>query len=254
MEDIDPERGEMRGWFGYWGVLTAAHHRLGQHREELEAARRARALIPERPAFLYWEVDALAGLGRIGDIETLLRDHLEDVPTPSLLLRHAGRELLAHGSRSEGEVFLRRSLEWDLERPSDEPAYRFRLSYSHYLLGEWDEAQRFLHQLATEYPDNIAVQGRLGTLAAHTGDTAEARRISQWMADLDRPWMFGNNTYWRAAIASLLGDPEEAVRLLQQTWREGGVELQVFHLVHLDPDFDPIRDHPAFQEFVRPKG
>jgi hypothetical protein len=94
-------------------------------------------------------------------------------------------------------------------------------------------------------------EANLGVLAARRGDAAEAARISGWLTSVERPYLHGRNTYWRARIASLLGEPEDAVRLLRQAFAEG---MEVWDVVHTEPDFDPLHDHPPFRELVRSKG
>jgi tetratricopeptide (TPR) repeat protein/tRNA A-37 threonylcarbamoyl transferase component Bud32/TolB-like protein len=249
---IEPERGELRGWYPYWQWFALAHHRLGDYRRELRVAQRALALYPNDPRTLTLEVRTLAARGRTAELRALLSEKDEEVSSPAALLRYAGLELIAHGSRDEGEALLRESLDWDLARPDESPSYRQRLAHSHYLLSEWDEAERLLRRLAAEAPDNLSVQGGLGLIAARRGDAAEALRISDWLAGLDRPYLHGDNTYWRARIASLLDEPEESVQLLRQAWREGA--FWIWDAGHREPDFEPIRQHPAFREFIRPKG
>jgi hypothetical protein len=39
---LDPEAGELAGWIFYWIELPTAHHMVGGHAAELEAARRTR--------------------------------------------------------------------------------------------------------------------------------------------------------------------------------------------------------------------
>lgn len=55
------------------------------------------------------------------------------------------------------------------------------------------------------------------------------RREPQWtswiacrqLAAMDRPYLFGSNTAWRARIAAVLEDRDQAVALLRQAYREG---------------------------------
>jgi tetratricopeptide (TPR) repeat protein/tRNA A-37 threonylcarbamoyl transferase component Bud32/TolB-like protein len=249
---IDPERGELRGWLPYWQRLAEAYHRVGQHREELRAARRAKELWPGTTYGLTLEISALAGLGRKRELRALLAELPSGTESPAMLLRHAGLEFSAHGHRQDGEALLRGSLEWDLARPEESPAYRRRLAHSHYLVGELDEAERLLRELAAEWGPVPSVQAGLGFIAALRGDVAEARALQRALAQIDGPYQFGAHTYRRAQIAALLGEPDEALRLLRQAWGEG--LPPIWEWVHQAPEFDGIRRHPAFREFVRPKG
>jgi hypothetical protein len=68
---------------------------------------------------------------------------------------------------------------------------------------------------------------------------------------LNRPYLFGRETVWRARVAALLGEADRAVRLLVRAFAEGhshGVEL------HADPDLEPLREDEAFRRLLRPKG
>ena len=59
------------------------------------------------------------------------------------------------------------------------------------------------------------------------------------------------STYLRPRIAAVLGEHAEAVSLLQEAYRLGWVHTAS---VHLDVDFEPLRDRPEYQELMRPKG
>jgi hypothetical protein len=250
MRALDPTRGELRGWASYWITLSQARHRLGQYRAELAVAGRARELLADDPRVTGMQISALAGMRRIHELNSLLAKQTERGPAPATLLRHAGLELRAHGAQADGAALLQASLEALLARPRDDPGYRAALARAHYLVGDWDAAGVLLRDLAEEQPANLGHRGALGALAARRGETMDARAASRWLADLDVPYLVGANTLWRARIASLLGEPEEAVSLLGQAWREGAF---LWEMLHLEPDFDPVRIHPAFRAFVRPR-
>jgi tetratricopeptide (TPR) repeat protein len=250
---LDPERGELRGWFFYWRDLAHAHHRLGEHREELRVTRRARELFPDERSAVLLEVRALAALGRHRELNRLLAEPVHADRNPMVLYQAAGQELLAHGSSAQGEALLRAALDLYRSQPSEDPRFRFFRASSHRLVGEREEAGRLPGELAAEQPGvlTMSVQGTLGGLAARRGDITEAARISGWLAELDSPNLRGGNTYFRARIASLLGERDEALRLLQQSQREGVLDFWL--VIHTEPDFASLRDHPPFREFTRPK-
>ena len=91
----------------------------------------------------------------------------------------------------------------------------------------------------------------LGCIAARTGNKDEAIRISEELASIDRPYMFGRHTYRRARITSLMGEKQQAVDLLHQSMREG---FEYSINVIQDMDLLPLKDFPPFQEFIKPKG
>jgi hypothetical protein len=51
----------------------------------------------------------------------------------------------------------------------------------------------------------------------------------------------------------LLGDPEQAMTLLQQSF-DLGAAWGRWPVLHSDIDFESLRDDSTFQEFLRPKG
>lgn len=249
--ELDPERGELRGWFFYWRDLAEAYHRLGRHREELSTARRARELFPGDAAALQLEVRALAALGRMRELERLAEREIELTAAPEDLLLNAGLELRAHGQTRAGDEFVRRSLEkrtirsWQLGRP------RLIRAKAHYILGEHDEAERLTRAHLSEFPESLDAQGLLGVIAAARGDEDEALAMSRRLKTLDRAYVRGVPTWWRARIAAVLGRPDDAVQLIEQAWSEG---MYLWRSVHVEPDLDSLRTYPPFVEFITPKG
>jgi hypothetical protein len=72
-----------------------------------------------------------------------------------------------------------------------------------------------------------------------------------WLMDLQRPYLWGANTYWRGVIAAALGELEESVILFRQAFSEG--QRFWWWMVSM-VEAEPLRDYPPFQELMRPKG
>jgi hypothetical protein len=89
-----------------------------------------------------------------------------------------------------------------------------------------------------------------GVLAAKRGNREEALMISKRLEEIKRPYLFGRTTLHRACIASLLGEKEAAVRLLQEAVSQG----REYRYLYEDMDLDPLRDYPPFKELIKPKG
>jgi tetratricopeptide (TPR) repeat protein len=256
LKEIDPERGELRGWVPYWREATAAHHMLGNHRQELRAARRARSLNPNNPAVLFLEVRALAALGRTRDLDRLLQERealpSADWPAPGLLIQIAAAELHAHGHREAAAALHRRAVEWyQTIRARDTVDHRRGHARALYSARRWAEAESLFRELAREQPNDIHLQGYIGMLAARRGDRARAEKISGWLAEVRQPYLWGANTYWRACIAAQLGQREQAVSLLLDFFSQGGQHGP--HL-HTDIDLEPLHDYGPFRELMRPRG
>ena len=114
-----------------------------------------------------------------------------------------------------------------------------------------EEAKEIFEELHLEHPDNIDYQGYLGAVAVKEGDSERAKKISADLESLDRPYLFGRHIYWRACIAALQGDREQAVQHLRDAFAQGLVFSIRFHR---DVNLEPLRDYPSFQELLRPKG
>jgi hypothetical protein len=108
-----------------------------------------------------------------------------------------------------------------------------------------------IEKLRSEKPDDIDYLGYAGALAARRGDREEAVRISEKLKEIDLPFTFGAQTYWRARIAALLEMKEEAVELLRQSFAQGQW-YDVF--IIQEADFEPLRDFAPFKELMKPKG
>jgi serine/threonine protein kinase/tetratricopeptide (TPR) repeat protein len=251
LKKLDPERDRIRRWVYFWGIWTTAYHMLGNHKQELKQARRGRKYHPESLVALRYEMRALAALGRIDEVHKLIDESLT-LPPPEhegaiWSMLGAAEELRVHGYKQESLQVLERAFNWNKNRPRPS---NFVMAPALYLAERWEEAQELYEALHKKAPDTIAYLGYLGCLAARRGDKQEALRISSLLENIDRPYIFGAHTFWRARIASLLGDKENAVRLIREALAQGRSYSA------LDPvmDFEPLQDYPPFQELIKPKG
>ncbi|UCC41573.1 MAG: tetratricopeptide repeat protein, partial [Candidatus Aminicenantes bacterium] len=256
LKKIDPERENIRRWVGFWGLWTTAHHMLGNHRQELKVARRGRKYHPERLEALGYELRALAALARIQEVNKLIDESLSLPPqqwSPSQCMLNAARELRARGYRQASLQVLERAFKWFESRTKEESetrSHRVRLARALYTAERWEEAQDIFEALHEEFPDEIDYLGWLGVVAARRGDKEEAVRISSLLENIDRLYIFGLHTYWRARIASLLGEKENAVRILREALAQG----VYYSALHPSMDFEPLQDYPPFKELIKPKG
>jgi len=255
---MDPDRGPLRGWMYYWSVLSVAHHLLGEHRRELRIAQRARERYGATLDVLALEMGALAALGRVRELEVRVGEAEMARPavwaTPAVVLMKVGQELQAHGYPDASVRLLNRVLTWYRGRLREERASQIsRAEYGEilYSAGQWQAARKIFEELAAEN-SSAFYHGFLGLLAARQGDSAKAQEISKSLAAVKTPYLFGQVTYVRARIASLLGQRPQAVALLRQAFADG---LQYgMHSLHFDPDLVPLRGYPPFEELLRPKG
>jgi len=241
----------------YWGVLTTAHHMLGNHKRELKEARRGRKQFPELLSLLSNEVRALAALGRTSDLQKLF-DESRNLPprsgySPGNIMLRAGRELRAPGYKEDSKQILNQALQWFESRPSEEkasPINRRDQATTFYILGKWEEAKALFEGLHRDVPDDINYLGYLGAVTVQMGDKEGALQISKQLEEDKRPYLFGNPTYWRARIAALLGDKEGAVNLLRQATKQG----YAYSTIHPTEDFESLADYPPYVQLMKPKG
>jgi tetratricopeptide (TPR) repeat protein len=242
----------------YWSGLASAHHMLGEHEEELAVAWRGRESWPSYLPTIAYEVRALAGLGKLAEIQDRIEECLTLRPergwTPADVVRTAASELVVHGHPEVAQEVLRRAYEWHGSRASADAqseSGRFDLGQTEYLDRQLDEAERLFTGLAEESPLNVDYMGYLGAIAARRGDREGAERIADQLRDFEQPYIRGVHTLWRARIASLLGDEAAAVALLREALAQG---REYGPGLHAELDFQPLWDFPPYQELMRPKG
>ncbi len=243
-------------WFANW---SNAHYFLGNHKKELEIIRRARQYYPDALAAMTIEARALAALGRVEEVkkvveESLLSRSAIGTWTAGRVMLAAARELRRQGNREAFQDMAGRAVEWYRGRAAGKEAAeqrRYDLAAALYIAEQWEEAGALIEKLRSEKPDNIDYLGCGGAVAARKGDKAEALRVSEKLKEIDRPFTFGEHTYWRARIAALLGVKEEAVELLRRSFSQGKY-YDVFFIQ--EADLEPLRDFAPFRELTKPKG
>jgi tetratricopeptide (TPR) repeat protein len=257
-EKIQPESYEEyfsgisgRRWFR---IFARAHHMMGDYKQELKVVHRARKYYPN--GLMIDEARAMAAMGKIDKVNEVIEKSLEmtSATNQGRIMFDAARELREHGHHEAYKELANRAVEWFKERLSkQEITETLRSDYARALYGaeRWKEAQDEFKALAEQYPDSIGYKGYLGTLAARIGDKATAQQISEELKNIDRPYIMGEHTYWRACIASLLGEQEQAVALLREALSQG----QSYGIGLLrDMDFESLRDYKPFKDLLKPKG
>jgi tetratricopeptide (TPR) repeat protein len=242
-----------RNWVPPWIQTAEVHHLLGRYDEELAVARHGLERFPNRMVVLDAELRALVGLGRLGAVDSLL-GVIANLPVEEgyplgRQLALTALELKAHGHHTEYQAAVDWALAWFASQPASELRYDRGLAF--FYAEQWSDADTLFAALIADAPDNFDYRGFRGVALAQLARDEEAMEIAVWLEELDRPFLRGSNTRWRAAIAAALGDRDRAVRLLQQAIGEG-----FWHGIwqHRDPEWDPLRDYPPFQVLIRPKG
>lgn len=110
--------------------------------------------------------------------------------------------------------------------------------------GRWAEARAEFEALRETSPERIEYMGGLGVTAVGEGDLDRARLVNEQLAAIDRPYLFGETKRWQARIAAMLGQRDEAVRLLRRAFGEG---LRYGMWIHDDETLESLRGYGPFE-------
>ena len=245
-------------WVFYWTNLAEAYHLLGEHEKELESAREGRRRFPTSSSPYYREFCALAAMERMDELRELMGEQTNfmNFGTPAYVRRIAAEELRAHGHEDQAMTLLHEAIRWYESQPSEKlDSIKEYYALTQYYARRWDKAKDVYEELAKKSPKDSAAgrgyEGWLGLIAARQGDRKRAMEVSDWLKNLKLPYLFGANAYQRARIAAILGDKEQAVALLKESFLQGS---EFGPWVHKDFDFESLWDYPPFIEFLKPKG
>jgi hypothetical protein len=161
----------------------------------------------------------------------------------------AALELRAHGASGIAaglleDIVARRGTA-GAAAPSDGPCL-WNLFSAHYYMGRWNEVATGYAQRLRQDPGDITAHSALAAVAVRRSDRAELARQSRWLARRsDSPLA----TLGLARVAALQGHRTEAVTLVERALQH---QLER-HYLHIDPDFESMRDYPPYRELIRPK-
>ena len=188
LQELEPGRGLMRHWVDYWSASAWIHHMLGEHREELAAARRGRELSPGNGHFRLLEMRALAALGRVAELDSAARADFPAFPgRTGVTARVIAGELLAHSDSVSSRRLALYAAEVLAARAPTERTWQ-----------EWLEQHRDLTNLS-------------GDREVYLANPLEPRDVRSTLKSAHDEWL-----HQRAELALLLGDPDEAERLAAQ--------------------------------------
>jgi tetratricopeptide (TPR) repeat protein/TolB-like protein len=256
---LNPTTRELRDWVPYWAVLTGSYHMLGDHRAELDAARRGREIVGDRRELRMFEARALVGLGRIDEamevLDAAMRVRGDRGVDPGMVAWYTARELHAHGRPDMARAAFERALGWIETLPADDRlsfTARLRKAAVFFYMGRYHEADSILVDLTARDPGHRTARLYGGLVAAALGRTEEAERALAELRDHDStPYVHGDHFRDAAQIAAQLGRVDQAIDLLEQGFREA---LRHGIWLHDDPVFDPLRRDPRFRRIADPNG
>ena len=245
---VDPDRGEMRGWSSYWTQLAHAYHMAGDYERELAAARGMLTRYPDRRVGLVLEARALAVMGRLAELDSALEVSSTLPPTTywsqGAAMVLAGQELLAHGNREDGRRFLARGINWlraELAIHPEERGHRFWLGSALYGLNRWPEAADIFRQLSVESPARADYSWEAALALLRNG--ADSTEVAQWLR-APTPREQGVFAVYRGRIALIQGNREAALSIFADALRFGVEGLAWVHAAAV-PDFEMLGEMRA---------
>ncbi|HSN55048.1 MAG TPA: serine/threonine-protein kinase [Candidatus Sulfomarinibacteraceae bacterium] len=244
-----------------------ALHLLGRHEEELATAGQLYehgpvAALGSTNQFV--ELRALAALGQIDEINRRVDEILlmQKAMHDCYIVISTADDLRVHGFPDDARLLAGRAVAWYEE---DHPEAPQGLMYAQCLLAvdRTEDAKTVIDDVMSTSPTDAEPSPYLlttaGVCAARLGDRSRAKEIERALETLSEAGAapggdlgrHGVIPYCRARIASRLGEPDRALGLLQQAVTEGFCN---YLLIHREPDFEPLWNHPVFNEIMRPKG
>ncbi len=253
---LDPEGVFMKDWIGYWSVLTQAHHMIGNHKQELKEAIKAQKQYPGSWSPLSYKIEALSAMGDLDEVYKVLEESkakpLTGYWNPARLMARAGTEFKAHGYGKAAAEMFEQALSWLRQRSPEEiqsDSMKYQFAWTLINTQNLTEADTVLRDLIELYPERLYYLGSLGLTAAKKGEREEALRISEQIKNWNKPYLFGEDLFWQAAIAAALGENDRAIAFLQDAITQGVTYRDVYCIIELEP----LWDYPAFIELIKPR-
>jgi tetratricopeptide (TPR) repeat protein len=241
------------------GFRVRALVQLARYERAIAAARQTHTTSPRDLTSIFPEIDALAALGRIDEIEgavaqAVTRTDSLDPRLPNLML-YAGLRLEAAGRSQAARQLFARALNLYTQRPVSDQMV-FGRGRSLYYLDRWDEARNAFAQLvqpsSVTTPYDFRAAMFLGSIAARQGDTSEVERMRERLHGLSvNP---ADSQYFEARVAAARGQPDRALVFLADAVKNGAQVWQLMEeggaLPSMEPDFAKLRGLPAFRKAV----
>jgi TolB-like protein/predicted Zn-dependent protease len=231
--------------------LAEAHTSLGnallfdaQLKRGEQEFRRALELNPNYATAHQWLAECLQGQGRFP--ESLAENERANELDPLSFIINISYASSLSGVGRNDDAIKQAHKALDLD-PDSVPGHEV-LGQTYEEEGRLDEAIAEYHKAneLTATPANFAM---LAHAYAKTGRVAETRKILDKLTAISTQRYVG--AYPLAIVHLALGDKDEALRLLEQSFVERDVLLQgLFGSIKIDKRLDPLRPDPRFQKLV----
>lgn len=239
-------------WIGMWTQGTYAFHVLERYEEELAVAREGLQYWPDHRGLMDREIGAFIGMGRLDAVDSVLAVMTTLPPDPDFdpALRPvwAALELWAHGYQAEAESMFAEAIEQFPSRTTDTTSYNLGRAY--YFARRWPEAEAAFRELSPGSSSNYDHIGFYGVTLAKLGDREGAEAMIKLAGDIEGSNLRGRHLLAQAKITAALGDRDEAVRLFQDAFANGGAYGT---WIHVEPALDDLWGYPPFESLMRPR-
>ncbi len=185
----------------------------------------------------------LQAMGRHQEALASARRAVELDPLSPADITDEGRILYRARQYENAITIYKQALELD---PSYLPALS-RIAEAYEQLGKFDEALASVQKLLQHTTDRRVGLRPLARIYARMGRRREAIEI---VRTIERDGTFGGDEFALAAIYSALGDRDHAIAALER----GVQRRSLLAFVFTDPQLDPLRSDPRFQQLLRHAG
>jgi hypothetical protein len=246
-------------WTRRWGdaVRFQALHLSADYAGELEVAHEGMRREPDSRWYDQFAVRALAGLGRVSEVERLCHESLALGGGPGVEwqpCQQAWIELWGHGHPANAEAlagkFIRASLELGTISAEQSALDRAETWAE---VGQWERAGQALADASETERNGVRYLEALSLIQAARGDRGAVATSRNRLAPLrsvrDGNRAIGEVSMFEASTAALLGDKEESVHWIARAFREG-CRFRTF--LHWNAAFDKLHGYPPFEAFKNP--
>jgi tetratricopeptide (TPR) repeat protein/TolB-like protein len=234
--------------------FAESYHQAASYRRELDLLTRNQSVFQDVSAFRGRKLRAYAANGdkqsAISLADTVLRLNDDSTGLAVMRVTNGAQEFRAHGDTVTAARLLATNRAWVAAHPpaGTSPNRQVSEGILFLLTGSSDSAiARFT--LAAHNSNRIDAAGYLGVALVAHGDSVRARAIADSLGALGRPWLFGNHTFWRAAIVGAMGDRDLAMQLLQKAHSEG----ESMHPWHFNSALNGMRGYAPFDALMTPR-
>jgi len=247
------------------GFRVRALVERGEYTRAVQAARAIHDNSPDDLTSAYPEIDALAALGRIDQIEPVVHRFQRRAgsggPNSASLTLYAGIHLQSAGRSDRAKVLFREAFDAYQARIDNHiasDADRFGQAQSLYYLEQWDSARASFERIAAAPIGRLRYDRRallfLGSLAQRRRDSNEVSRLRQLLdSSYTSPALLN---YFDARVAAVRGDNRTALTSLT---RAASLGVQAEEMVtegapapSMEPDFATLGERSGARQGSQP--